>query len=728
MLGPTREKLLTSQRESLQDNDFNLDAQEATIRASLTNLRFIQEQHGAPEDIGDQIAQLVIKLAAITAKRANVRVSIDTVTDELGRTLKIRDAQSYTIVVPEDEEALERQDWIDQGNDVADFEFDDPDLQHVHKFMRNFENLSGKINFRAFFNKLFSYGKKQGLSHENYIQVIGTILSGSHYENLLVIQEKGLQAIVDFFMASVQNLNDPMLAHNQCKHFMRREDEGIRQCMFRYDLLLSKAAILFPNNENHDSERMKVLERSLGPKTMQSVETLQQTQIGLMNTSPNYDELLRVAERQEGVNGEFSNGIFTAYVLLPSPVVINTIDIQGDDNMVGKAVKRMHNLQEKTENSRPARRVDPQHRFYRPDERSRGSKYYRSNSGSRESSRERSERQRYQPTEERSKEYDDRLKQALLSLPQPVPAAAPQSIFGPGPQVYTQNDLFGQPQAQARSQQVQQSQPFTQRQSPRQAQRRLIQAAPFDDGSSESSTLQGSPRDMSPSNIPRYREPALMPANQDFNRYRSNSADRAPYVTRNAQNYQRQSRYDGYRNYQRDVSPSQYARGPAYSPQRNYNNQPFTAYRNAQAARAGTPYVRGNSRDSAQQGAYQRYRSASPQTRQRGNYPTQMGSYGQINALTDRSSAYWRIPGTHVPPTYDFKARPNHCTKCGGAKAHNGDVLFEEGHNDADCRKYALYNDKGCMICNALAIKAFHYESECRRNAGLAAPMVRSLN
>ena len=152
-------------------------------------------------------------------------------------------------------------------------------------------------------------------------------------------------------------------------------------------------------------------------------------------------------------------------------------------------------------------------------------------------------------------------------------------------------------------------------------------------------------------------------------------------------------------------------------------------YRGRQYNRTDTPINRPNN-TFYQQGGY-RQGSRSPSPAQRGGfYPGQAGQYGlnRPSSYSMSPSRFWKMPGTHIPPNFDFKGQPNHCTKCGGQKAHNGDVIFESGHNDMECRKYILYNEKGCMICNALGIKSFHYESECKRNAGFAATMIRPLN
>ena len=713
MLGPTREKLLTSQRESLQDNDFGLDNQEANLQASIDQINFMGINQDLPPILENRVAELQNKVAAIQQRRQNIQASIQTVTDELGRTLRIRDAQSFTIQIPEDEEERQRLLFVPDA-DHPEFFFQDPDLEFAHKFLRSFVDPKGNVNFRAFFNKLFDYGKLNGFSHQNYMQVIGTLLSGAHYDSYITIKEKGLQAVTDFFMSSAENLNDPLIARSQCKHFMRREDEGIRRCMFRYDLLLSKAAILFPNN-NHDLERLKVLERSVGPKTLMAIDHLENTQVGILNTAPSYEEILRVAERQEISSGEFVNGIFNAFVLLPTPVV-HSVDVQGDDKMMGKALKRSNSLHDKVQAIRQARKDNPENRFYGRETKQRGNKYYRSNSGSRESSRERNERSnQYPATLERSNDYDERLRQASLQLAQqqsqqqaqqPPPQQPPQTMHQP---------VHQQPQRHIQLPPQQQEH-----------RRPIIPTQEFNAYSSENSSNYSS-RSPSPSggNLPAYREPTLMPASMDYNARRSGSQN---YNTYN-QGSRRDSRADQFQRSRSTPYNGQSRQGQGYYDQGRRNAYSSGNYRGRQYNRADTPVNRQNNAYPQQGGYRQGSRSPSP-AQGGGYYSGQAGQYGlnRPSSYSMSPSRFWKMPGTHIPPHFDFKAQPNHCTKCGGQKAHNGDVIFESGHNDMECRKYVLYNEKGCMICNALGIKSFHYESECRRNAGFAATMIRPLN
>ena len=685
MLGPTRDKLLSSQREALEDNDFGLDTQESSVKSQIEQINFMAEHNELSEALDRRLEDLTEKLEAIKIRRGNIKTSIQAVTDELGRTLKIRDAQSFTLSIPPDEEKLQHDFYLNTlDTDEEDkFVFTEPQLHFAHKNIKNIEDRNGRINFRTLFTKLFDYGVANKFSHKNYISVIGTMLTGNQHEAFLTIKGKGLQKVVDYFMASVQNQNDPMLAHSQCKHFMRRQDEGIRECMYRYGLLLLKAEVLFSNNGNHDSEKLRVLERSVGPKTLQAIESLQTSQVGLLNTNPIYDEILKLAERQENATGEYSNGIFHAYALLPSPT-IHSVELDGSDTMQGKPLKRQASTTEKVANIRNSRREDPENRFYRANERNRGGKFYRNNTGSIESSEERNERSKQYPASiDRNKEYDERLQQAQLVLPNPVPSVLPQQ-----------------------EQQAQQS--IT----PQLDQRVIIPAKEFNPQSSSSTSGATTPRN--PFSV--YREPAILPASQDYNHARSQDGNQY----RPNEGYNRQSRSDGYRT--RDQSPS----NQSFDPRREQNTN-FTNYRDRQYNRSATPFARGSSPYYGNRQILTRGdRSPSPQQRQSFGYANQqMGQFGLNYAMSERS---WRVPGTHVPIDYDFKARPTHCTKCGGMKAHNGDVVFEQGHNDMECKKYLLYNEKGCMICNAMNIKAFHYENECRRNAGFAATMIRPLN
>ena len=161
MLGPTKDNLLQTQKESLQNDLFQYDLQQSTLEANISTLTFMSTLERGPQGNADRLADMKKRLTEVNLRRANLTTSVANVTKEMERALKIRDAQSSSMEIPQDEEKIKYQEYLDAhgGNDDGNFVFPEPDLDSVHKYIRNYESRSGVVNPRSFLTKLFNYEK-----------------------------------------------------------------------------------------------------------------------------------------------------------------------------------------------------------------------------------------------------------------------------------------------------------------------------------------------------------------------------------------------------------------------------------------------------------------------------------------------------------------------------------------------------------------------------------------
>jgi hypothetical protein len=70
--------------------------------------------------------------------------------------------------------------------------------------------------------------------------------------------------------------------------------------------------------------------------------------------------------------------------------------------------------------------------------------------------------------------------------------------------------------------------------------------------------------------------------------------------------------------------------------------------------------------------------------------------------------------GVTVPERYSFRQSNKQCLKCGGKSDMYGIIVFNQTHNDADCRVYQLFNKDKCNFCLSQGRTAFHFEKECK--------------
>ena len=729
MLGPAKEVLLQTQKESLQNDLFSLEIQQSTLEASVASTAFMAQQERPAVGTAERLAELRLKLAEVILRRTNTAASVANVNREMDRAFKIRDAQSCSMEIPPDEEALQYQAYLaaHNGADDGNFEFVEPNLDSVHKYIRNYESRSGIVNPRSFLTKLFSYAKMKKLSHKNIIDVMGCLLSGESYDSFLSIKELGLQRITDHMMGSTTNLSDPILAKSMMKHFVRNSQEGIRACMYRFEILISKAAVIFTPGTNFDSDKIAVLERSVGPKTLENLQSLQSTQISLLHASPSYEDMLRIAERQEVAHGEFTDSTFHAHRLIAP--AIHALDLDGDQEMKPQGPSRDRN---KTKGIVTRTHMSPESRHgSRARERRRGEKYYRSNSGSRESSADRNRSLTEGPSAQ-ERAYADSLANAKLTN-----FAANQQTTSPPP---PSSPIFGNTSFGSR--------------------KRTNDVGPYSSIQRPDSNSDTKPRGRSahPNDFPTYRQPMMMPQSQDYNRppatYPNNiqmgskpndhrrSSDNNVFNFEGRQRSLSNDRFPGgnersFGRY-RDQSP-QYGRGNyngSYGHNRSGTPTPFnrgrqeyqnrdSGYSNGYRGRSQSPYgtrfqsPSGNLRYQSPSGYY---RNQSPGGRPYGLAGNQSALNFAMGNLPGASYSGYKVLGVHLPPNYSYKNPGHGCTKCGGPMDQNGRGNYDSSHNDSQCTKYHLYNDRPCSVCNSLRIRAHHFEANCLRNIGYPVP------
>ncbi|CAM6053303.1 unnamed protein product [Sphagnum tenellum] len=148
---------------------------------------------------------------------------MDELEDQLATLCENKDKFKQRVVIPEDTGTDQRINYREAKQTI-------PEFDHTHK----------TLTVKGYFEKLFGWGTKRNLSHNNYMELLQQSLQGEMYDLFSTCVSRELTHVVrrleDEFLVG-ETLHD---YKQKLTDFVRKPKEPIRACVSRYRRILEK--------------------------------------------------------------------------------------------------------------------------------------------------------------------------------------------------------------------------------------------------------------------------------------------------------------------------------------------------------------------------------------------------------------------------------------------------------------------------------------------------------
>ena len=148
-----------------------------------------------------------------------------------------------------------------------DRETTNPDLNV--KDLKSFVGIldqSSSSNIKAFFCRLFQYGKTCNYSHENYKAALAACFQGTLLDQYFALCKTDMTftALAEWFYQVYYRPNNLRTFENEMKHFQRLAGEPLDVFMKRFEVIAQQADALLPSNQAYyttDRHKLKIIEK-----------------------------------------------------------------------------------------------------------------------------------------------------------------------------------------------------------------------------------------------------------------------------------------------------------------------------------------------------------------------------------------------------------------------------------------------------------------------------------